>query len=677
VSERPLFKGIGPALLEGIENAPSQAWQRTKQQAGQAWNELNPFSPEREQARQEGMSGQLSNWLRTGRGLAHAAGLPFTPFVEAAKSAFGPAYGEAVHGVGTLIAPETAAKDQPETLHQMGESAIETASAAAAPRRFAPIGLREPVPLPPAPEPSGPMGVTLSEGQATRELPALQAEQAARSGQLGDRAQARAQAFQQQQREQVAAATENAARSLDPYGMRIAETPQEAGQVVQQSLQNAAASEKAAVQQAYKLAQGLPGEIHPSAFENMGSRIRSDLWHRDEPVVVDDQLTPFASRAVRDLDDRVSQLQIQNRASPFGQPAPEDIAGINLAGVDQMRRRLSAFRKNAFSSGNAADGRAAQAVLDAFDDQIDGAVNGGLFRGDPRAVQAWNDARAANADYRRTYTAQKNDPVGRVVEKVLGKGNNEAAIPNDVADYLYGSTGINPSSLHVGVAKRVRDILGDRSPEWSGVKQGLFSRLIEPAPGMTDWGPGKVANRVNQFLNGGGKEMSETVFSVPELDMLKQYAELQRALEVPQVVGGAADASVGQIVRRIGGMAAHLVGGAIGHMIAPGFYGVGETVGAGIVGRGTAMAQEAARARKIARQMPLVTDAMRKWQKAVAVAQRKNLPVNQRLALVAQAELAHALQQLGVRPSIAGFAEAPSGQPTQAGTPFQRQSANP
>src|SRR5262249_27943126 len=158
------------------------------------------------------------------------------------------------------------------------------------------------------------------------------------------------------------------------------------------------------------------------------------------------------------------------------------------AGVDQMRKRLSAFRRNAFDSGNRADGNAAKAVIDAFDQEMDAAINGGHFRGDPRAVSAWNDARAAYSDYRSAFTAGKDDPIGRVVERITGKGGNPAAIPNDVADFLYGSSGVNPNSLNVGVANRVKDILGERSPEWSAVRQGLFSRLIETPQGVKDWG---------------------------------------------------------------------------------------------------------------------------------------------------------------------------------------------
>jgi hypothetical protein len=210
----------------------------------------------------------------------------------------------------------------------------------------------------------------LSEGQLTRDLPAIRTEQAALRGQLGPGAEANATAFNLQQAQELSAATERLTRSLDPYGMRIAETPQEAGQVVQQSLQNTAAQRKADVGQAYRYAESLPGEVHADVFRGMGDRIKSDLSARQEPVIFDDRLTPYASRALDDIEQNVNRLRIQNRADPNVMPQPESISGVTLKGVDQVRRRLSSFRKDAFASGNAADGRAVQAVLDAFDDRI-------------------------------------------------------------------------------------------------------------------------------------------------------------------------------------------------------------------------------------------------------------------------------------------------------------------
>lgn len=472
---------------------------------------------------------------------------------------------------------------------------------------------------------AGPLGVTLSEGQATGDLSAIQREQAALRGQSGAPAQRQAEAFRTQQDRQIVTARDDIKSGLDPQGKHLgqaplADTPQQAGALVSEQLQRMAAQRKADVASSYQTARSYPGEIHASAFQGIAPKIKADLTMRDEPIIIDDKLTPFASRAIQDIDSRVANLKVQNRADPFGQPSAENIVGLDLKGVDQMRKRLSSFRKDAFASGNAADGRAAKAVLDAFDDRIDEAVNSGLFRGDPRAVKAWNAARATYADYRRTFTAGKNDPIGRVVEKIIGKGGNPAAIPNDVADYMYGAAGTNPASVNVAVVNRLKTTFGERSPEWAAIKQGLFSRLTETGEGVTDFGAGKVAQRLNKFLNVDGKEMAGLVFSNSERDVLQQYADLMRKIEVPQAganwsntatfAAKALDHIGSQIGMVVGSLVGHSVGSAIGLPL-----GVGEAAGIAAAAGPKALSQ-AAQARKIAKQMPIISKVMADYQRA-------------------------------------------------------------
>jgi hypothetical protein len=148
---------------------------------------------------------------------------------------------------------------------------------------------------------------------------------------------------------------------------------------------------------------------------------------------------------------------------------------------------------------------AASAVLNAFDDHI-----GAAFTGPPEAMQAWNDARAASAQFKQTFSAVKGDPVGQKIEKIIGRRGNDPLTPNDVADALYGASGTNPGSTNVGVANRVKNILGDQSPEWSAVKQGLWRRLTERGEGQPGMDPGMVANRIFKFLNSDGRDGLDT-----------------------------------------------------------------------------------------------------------------------------------------------------------------------
>src|SRR5262245_42407939 len=219
----------------------------------------------------------------------------------------------------------------------------------------------------PPPIPYRPLDVTLSAGQEARDLSLIQREQAALRGQSGPPAQGVAKRFMEQQEEELARARQNITEAFDPdaaMGMQpgssgaqiTAESPFEAANIAQRGLQERAQAARAGVQASYQEAKAAGGEIHAGAFEGMPQRIKRDLSLGADPVIVDPQLTPWASAMIDDLDRLVGNLRIPSKADPFGAPNPERITGVNLEGVDQWRKRLSTFRDNAFGSGNARDG---------------------------------------------------------------------------------------------------------------------------------------------------------------------------------------------------------------------------------------------------------------------------------------------------------------------------------
>lgn len=657
--KKPQDSGIGSYIPKAISDIPGEV--------GNAYKEA--YHGVVDNLAGKGEQGPVEGFLNTGKGLLNAAyiGSILPAATGVARSLIGHPMADATHAIGTLINPEVAARDNPDEMYQHAKGNVDTAMMGLAARGGAPPGRVAPSPQPPT---TGPLGVTLSEGQATRDLPAIQREQIALRAPSGPGG-SRAQQFAAQQAQEVAAARDRVSQSFDQFGQRVAETPQDAGQIVQQSIQNEAANRKANVTQAYDTAKALPGAVDVGSFTDIGKSIKTDLSSRPDPIVIDDKLTPFAAHAIKDVEQRVNNLQIQNRADPTAttggfpsQPSGTQIAGVTLEGVDQMRRRLSAFRKDAYGSGNSADGRAAQGVLDAFDNHIDQAINSGAFKGDPRAVQAWNIARAAHADYKATFGKAKNDPVGRVVEKILGTKDNPAAIPNDVADFLYGGSGVNPNSLNVAVTKRVRGILGDQSPEWTGTKQGIFSRLVETPPGMTDMGPGKIAQRVNRFLTGDGKELAETMFSPAERSLMKQYADLNRALEVPQAGANWSNTStvLAPLLKKAGQGIATLVGGAIGHVLAPGLHGVGEVAGGAVAGKIATTIGGMSETRQIMKQMPLVNEAAQRFQRALTAYNKANTPPSRVALSVATTNFARSLRPLGIDLSAAGVGSAEDNQ---------------
>jgi len=384
--------------------------------------------------------------------------------------------------------------------------------------------------MPVKPEANGPLGVTLSEGQLTHDLPAVRRESAARTGQLGTKAETTAREFAEQQAPQVSEARETVERGMDPSGGQIlAESPYEAAEMAGQTFRNEAARTKAGVTEAYNHAKDLPGEIDSRAILGLGNTIKNNL---PEELIIDDQLTPFASKMIKSIDEGISKLRIQNKAD-LVEPNQSEITGVSLRGLDQVRKKLSEYRSGAYANGPT-DGRAASAVLNTFDDMIDRAVNNGMFNGDPRAVRAWNDARAAHADYKTTFGRGKNDPVGGVIQKIIGDRINPPETANALADHLYGASGVNPSDLNVRVAQRMKQVLGESSPEWAAVRQGLFRRLVDKGEDVTAYGSTNIANRLNKFLSGDGKDMASAVFTAEQRSLMKQYADLHRALEIPK-----------------------------------------------------------------------------------------------------------------------------------------------
>lgn len=502
------------------------------------------------------------------------------------------------------------------------------------------------VPVPPTAGGAGPFGnVTLTTGERTGELAARQAEQGALRGQAGTPAQTHAREFLETQRpEELERERSAVSRSFDPYGgQELAETPTEAAAIAQRSLQRQAARSKAGVKSLYDQAKALPGEINSNVFRNMANDIKTDLYNRPESVVIDEN-TPNASRMINYLNDRISKLNIRNLADPNAPYNPKQIVGVNLEGIEQWRKNLSRMRGDALASygTNPSDSRAAQAVIDAFDKRVDQAVNSPAFRGDPRAVNYWNAARKAHSERMQTWG---NDAVGRRLQAIIGDLQRDPATLNDVARSLYGESG-SSSSLTVGLAKRIKKILGEQSPEWAAIKQGLFHQIVSTAEGIPERGAGTIANRINQFLNGKGSDLANAVYTPQQRQILQQYADLHRQLAIPQVAANWPNTAAGIIphVKSVGDKILGLIGGFIGHSISPGIGSfVGYAAGEG-AGRIFSRAENAANLRQIQKQMPIIRHQWQQWQQAV----KKSNSVNTPQVTLAATNLLSSLSRLGV-----------------------------
>jgi len=383
-------------------------------------------------------------------------------------------------------------------------------------------------------------GIGLTAGQRTGNPVLLSREDAMLGGAYGPKAQEVAQAARARQAEQIAAAQEGLG-DVAGRGVAQLDRPAQAGAVVTDAVRGAANEARAGFKRLYDEAFSSEGYMRPEFFTGvqgagrqmtmpnaavnefsapLSQRITERLVNRGEPVIIDDVITPVASRALRELDN-VSNLKLGN----IGQPGAGDvIEGVTLRGVDQARRKLVAFYKAA--RNNPSDARAVQQIINEFDDQVEQAVTSGLFSGDPKFLDALRGARQAYSSYQRTFKPRgSGDDVGRAMQKIV----EWDASPEQVANYLYGSAKVGNTGLSVRMADRLKEILGESSPEWAAIRQGAWQRLTGVAEGRTPMGAQKMSERILEFVNGDGKTLAQRLFSPEELAQMRRFANVLKA----------------------------------------------------------------------------------------------------------------------------------------------------
>jgi hypothetical protein len=589
---------------------------------------LSPFG--------RGQEGSIERLMKTGRGILAVPELIMAPVTGAARSLIGHPVAAAETAIGSYFNPKVAKeREESGAAYNDAKTSVDTAMSAMAAKRGAPTAITVPKPAT-----IGDFDVPLTQGEAVSDLNKIALERRALRGGEGEGAQKVAEDFMARRDEALKNARGEVAREMDPAGQRVVDTPQEAAALAGEGIQSSAQGLKDIAKARYDEMASLPGEFKPDAFSGIANHIKNHLSAGANPVIID-TTTPIAARALADIDQNISRLSIPNAAAPLGAPDPIDIVGINLKGVDQQRKRLVQFYKDAKGWPPTPDQRATQAVLKAFDDQVEFAITQGLFSGDHRALQALKEARGAHSTYKRLFSSQgSGDDVGRAMEHILGKSYREPATPTEIANYLYGASNVGAKGLSFRLAQRLKTVLGEQSPEWAGVKQGLWSKLTETPAGATDWGPEKVSNQIAKFLNGDGKALADRMFTQPQRELMERYSDLLKKTVSPP---GAVNYSNNvPMLKKLGDAAVKYLGALVGlHLGGPIGGAAGLAAGMGLKG-----VMEAGQARKISKMMPSITESIERWQRAQAKAM-SGTPASEKALAFATTNLLSQLRQVG------------------------------
>jgi hypothetical protein len=535
----------------------------------------------------------------------------------------------------------------PETARTAGEftrNLAETAAGFAVPEMRLPgLGPRAPKVVEP---PVMKAETVLSKGQATGDPVQLAWENRARHGLEGEQAQKDVQAFDRYQEAQAAERRQAVQRSFDPQRREqpVLPTPREAGEIAQQAVQRQAEQADQLTDKLFTQARGYDTQVEAGIFRGMGSAIRRDIYAGTDPVIVDRALTPSANAMIADLNSQPEAL-----ARRLGQKIPEGekIAALPLEMVDRIRRRLLGLRRGAAAAargGRYEDLRASQAVIDAFDNRIDQAIDRGLFSGDPQGIQAWKDARAAHAGYREQFSRFSRDPTSKTIEKVIGGGAAEPLIPEKVAEHIYGANIIKPTTDNVAAARRFKTMLDPE--QWGAVQTAHFEKLNEAADHL------KAADNIDTFLD---HSMADVMYTPAQRDMLRAYADLRRSLGskatlgAPTQVRTMADRISQRMAGWIGAGFGRAIGGTLGTFVGHPIIGaeVGGALGRAAAERAAAALPGARAARRVQRDMRIINNAWVDYAAAVQAYEKNNTARNVARLTLAVRNLDRNLKTIG------------------------------
>lgn len=246
------------------------------------------------------------------------------------------------------------------------------------------------------------------------------------------------------------------------------------------------------------------------------------------PVTARDILATTSAKvgAPAQLAKEVSDAAI---AAAVPKAESKAITEIGVREMDAARKRLNVLRDDARSAamapgGNKSDLRAMNRIIAEFDRVIDEAHAAGRFSGDSDlAHRLIRQARAAHGEYRETFTSRGgSDPVGRSVEKILGRYADTAATPDEIAKLSYGPASNPGGGDATRVGQRLRQILGPTSPEWGAFKQGL----VDYVKGDPAAGPAAQGRRIQKYLTGDvGRTHSGVLLSAEERGAFARHAE--------------------------------------------------------------------------------------------------------------------------------------------------------
>lgn len=369
-----------------------------------------------------------------------------------------------------------------------------------------------------------PTPVPMTRGQITGSAGQQLFEDMAGKGVYGRMGEALMTGQRQRQQEALTQNLDQILEGLRPGAAPVARG--EGGMAAQEALARAREAQRAETSRLYTEARGATAVVDPDAALSVADAMRAEYRSGFSP-----RTAPTVAALLDDFD--------------------QVAASGDIRAMMQWREQASGLRGGAPTVEGAAAGR----VINAFDQQIEDAINNALLAGDADAVAKWGEAISKYADFASKWKS-KGGILNLLTEKTTRDGDRVLKVaPERAADAIFGAT----ASGLAGKTGLARDLVTLKATlpadEWNQLRQDAFIRLMDTSKGAFRSGEQQVSGvnfkKAWENLTEKNRGVVNSLFTPEEQRLFGQFADVAARATNTAVNASNTAAAAGGIIQRL------------------------------------------------------------------------------------------------------------------------------
>ncbi len=155
----------------------------------------------------------------------------------------------------------------------------------------------------------------------------------------------------------------------------------------------------------------------------------------------------------------------------------------------------------------------------------------------------------------KTYqSAFGGEGIGGQAQRVFQRIVDGSASPEEIAHATFNVINGSTAGNTVRFINAIAGITGETSGSIAAIRQGVWQRLTQNALGKDQPGAQKLAQSINEFLNGNGRSIAQRLYNPDELALMQRYGDTLKRMTIPRFAQTGSDTTPAmlQMLSRLG-----------------------------------------------------------------------------------------------------------------------------